>query len=206
MKLVVDEWGAWYRSGTEVHPGYLFCQVPTLRDALISGLTFDTFNRHADKVAMGNVAQLVNNLHALFLAREDRFTVTPNYHAFRMYGVHAGAQAVRTIFSAPQAAWRSGGATSAMVGLAGSASLKGKRLVVTAVNTHAREPLDAALILRGARMRTGTATVLTAGALNAHNTFENPRAVEPVEGLLGLRDGIYRFAPASVTRLDVELE
>ncbi len=72
LKLVVDEWGAWHRPGTEVHPTHLFGQMSTLRDALLAALTLDTFQRHADKVAMANVAQLVNCLHSLFLAHEEQ--------------------------------------------------------------------------------------------------------------------------------------
>ncbi len=139
-KLVVNEWCAWHHAGTEVDPAYLFGQTPTLRDALISALTLDIFNRHADKIAMANVAQLVNNLHALFLAHEDRFTVTPTYHVFRMYMPHAGATSVRTIVTAPRVTF--GGrenAAASMWRLAGSASIRGRQLTVTVVNTHATE-------------------------------------------------------------------
>ena len=65
-----------------------------------AALTLDTFHRHADKVAMANVAQLVNCLHSLFLAHEDRFLATPTFDVFEMYGAHVGGQAVRTVFSA----------------------------------------------------------------------------------------------------------
>jgi alpha-L-arabinofuranosidase len=43
---------------------------------------------------MANVAQLVNCLHSLFLAHEDKFTVTPNYHVFEMFGMSVGKKAV----------------------------------------------------------------------------------------------------------------
>ena len=56
-----------------------------MRDALVAALTLDIFNRHADKIAMANVAQLINNLHSLFLATGDKFIVTPNFHVFEMY-------------------------------------------------------------------------------------------------------------------------
>ena len=102
VKLVVDEWGAWYREGSEVHPSHLFGQQSTMRDALLAALTLDTFHRHADKVAMANVAQLVNCLQSLFLAHEDRFLATPTFDVFEMYGAHVGGQSVRTVFSAPR--------------------------------------------------------------------------------------------------------
>ncbi|MBS1874530.1 MAG: alpha-L-arabinofuranosidase [Acidobacteria bacterium] len=197
VKLVVDEWGAWHRAGSEVDPAYLFGQTPTLRDALISALTLDIFQRHADKVAMANVAQLVNNLHALFLAREDKFTETPNYHVFRMYMPHAGATSVRADFSAPQAAgmWR----------LAGSASIRGRQLTLTAVNSHATEECAAAIAIPGYKVASASSTTLASTDLRAHNSFEAPRRLEPRTAPAELASGVYRFPPASVTRLDITL-
>ena len=72
--------------------------MPTLRDAVFSGLTLDTFNRHPEKVGMANCAQLINCLNSLYLAHEDKFCVTPVGHVFAMYAAHQGGQALRTIF------------------------------------------------------------------------------------------------------------
>ncbi len=95
IKLIVDEWGSWHPAGTEINPRHLFEQMGTLRDALVAAISLDTFNRHADKVAMANVAQLVNNLHSLFLADGDKFVATPTYHVYTMYRAHQDARAVR---------------------------------------------------------------------------------------------------------------
>jgi len=199
VKLVVDEWGAWHNPGTEVHPAYLFGQMPTMRDALISALTLDTFHRHADKVAMGNVAQLINNLHCLFLAREDQFVVTPNYHVFRMYAAHRGAQAVRAMFAAKQ--------HGNLTGLAGSASIQGKTLVLTAVNTDAEQPLETEIILRGASARSAKVSTLAHSDIHAHNTFAHPNVVQVREEAIQASGAAftYRFPPASVNKLVLEL-
>ena len=95
VKLVIDEWGSWHPEGTEINKRHLFEQMGTLRDALVAALSLDTFNRHADKVDMANVAQLVNNLHSLFLADGDKFVATPTFHVYTMYRPHQGAKAVR---------------------------------------------------------------------------------------------------------------
>ena len=102
VKLVVDEWGAWYGKGTELAPEYNLSQQSTMRDALLTGITLDIFQRHADKVAVANVAQSINCIHSLMLAQEDKFTVTPTFHVFQMYLPHRGAQAVRAEFTAPE--------------------------------------------------------------------------------------------------------
>lgn len=195
VKLVVDEWGAWHRAGSEVHPAYLFCQTPTLRDALVSALTLDIFNRHADKVVMANVAQLVNNLHCLFLAREDQFITTPNYDVFEMYSAHAGAKAVRTVFSAPRA--------RGLQALAGSASVRGKQLVLTVVNSDTAQPYEAEIAVRGAAARSYSVRTLSAPDIHAHNSFANPRGLETKDSHAA--GPVYRFPPASVTRLIAQL-
>ena len=78
--------------------GYLYGYPGTLRDALISAVNLDTFQRHADKVAMANPAQLINTIHSLFIAYEDKFVATPNFHVFEMYAAHSGrSQCARSL-------------------------------------------------------------------------------------------------------------
>ena len=62
IKLVVDEWGPWYRPGSEMTAIDQLEQTPTLRDAVFSGMTLDIFNRNPEKVAMANCAQLILSL------------------------------------------------------------------------------------------------------------------------------------------------
>ena len=100
VKLVVDEWGAWYGKGTSLGPEYNLSQQSTMRDALLTGITLDIFQKHADKVAVAAVAQSINCIHSLMLAQGDKFTVTPTFHVFQMYLPHRGGQAVRAEFSA----------------------------------------------------------------------------------------------------------
>jgi len=203
VKLVVDEWGAWHRAGTEVARSHLFGQTSSMRDALVAALTLDTFNRHADKVAMANVAQLINNLHSLFLATEDKFVATPNFHVFEMYSAHQGGRSLRTEFNVP----RTGGSAPALPALAGSASLHGRRLVLTVANTHVTEPFEAEIRIRGATLRSGKGRVLTGPDIHAHNTFAQPRAVEPhdLELKLSGASNTLQFPPASVTLLELDL-
>ena len=127
-----------------------------MRDALIAALTLDIFNRHADKVAMANVAQLINNLHSLFLAREDKFVATPNFHVFEIYTAHHNAKSVRAQFNVPNVSDGSGKATG-LPGLAGSASIRDQRLILTVVNPHASEPRAATIQVRGAAPQSGRA-------------------------------------------------
>ena len=209
VKLVVDEWGAWYRPGTEVHNTHLLGQQSTMRDAVLAGLTLNTFNRHADKVSMASVAQLVNCLQSLFLASEDKFMVTPTFHVFEIYASHQGGQSVRTISSSPRSSYSRNGQPASIRALSESASLNDRQLVVTITNADASRPRLAEIAIRGANAKSVKATVLSAKDIHAHNSFESPHAVEPVEAAAEApRSGtiVYEFAPASVTRLLIALE
>jgi alpha-N-arabinofuranosidase len=207
VKLVVDEWGSWYKAGTAVAKSHLFGQQSTMRDALLAALTLDTFHRHADKVVMGNIAQLVNCLQSLFLADGDRFVATPTFHVFEMYGGHVGGESVRTVFSAPRIGYQRVKEAGAFWGLEGSASINGSKITVTVVNPHVSEPREAEVVVRGASPTRARVMTLAAADIHAHNTFDQPQTVVPREGAaVNVRNGalVYQFPPASVTRLTLE--
>jgi alpha-L-arabinofuranosidase len=207
IKLVVDEYGSWYKPGTELDSSHTLGQQITLRDALLTAQTLDIFNRHAEKMGIGTCAQLINCLNSLFFSHEDKFIVSPNFHVFDMYQSHQGATAIRAEFSAPQVHYQRDNQPATFWGLRGSASVKDKILTLTVVNPHATEPREADVVIRGANPRTLETTVLTDGDIHAHNTFDRPDAVSTktqsvaVTGL-PLR---YVFGPASVTKLSIGL-
>jgi alpha-N-arabinofuranosidase len=207
VKLIVDEWGAWYKPGSEVHSSHLLGQQSTMRDAVLAGLTLDTFNRHADKVAMANVAQLINCLHSLFLAHEDKFAMTPTFHVFEMFMPHMGGTAVRAVFTAPEVQYTRVDKPAEFWGLSGSASVTGKQITLTVTNPHLSEPRETQIAVRGARAVSAQARVLRSADVHAHNTFANPHAVEPRNEQVTVTAGAisFRFAPASVTRLQIAL-
>jgi len=227
VKLVVDEWGAWYGKGTELAPGYNLSQQSTMRDALLTGITLDIFQRHADKVAVANVAQSINCIHSLMLAQEDKFTVTPTFHVFQMYLPHRGAQAVRAEFTAPSilnpvanAPIPVGGnsyrgsldAVKTLAGLSGSASIppsgNGKQVTLTVVNPHLDRPVTAEIAVGGASISSYTGTVLNEADVHAHNDFDHPNAVHPRTANIGQVTGgrlVHTFPAASVTTLQLNL-
>src|SRR6267142_389261 len=207
VKLVVDEWGPWYRPGSEATPGNILEQTPTLRDAVFSGMTLDIFNRHASKLHMANCAQLINCLNSLYLAHEDRFAVTPVGHVFEMYAGHQGGKSLRTIFSAPNVSYDRDGKAASFWGLNGSASLQDKQLVLTVVNPDITVGRETEIGVRGASIRSGSVTTLTHSDIHAHNTFEQRNVVTPQTKALEKsgRTVTYTFPPASVTKLTLAL-
>jgi alpha-N-arabinofuranosidase len=203
VKLVVDEWGPWYRAGSEATPGDQLEQIPTMRDAVFSGMTLDIFNRNPEKVAMANCAQLINCLNSLYLAHEDKFCVTPVGHVFEMYAAHQGGQGLRTIFSAPSVLYERDGHTASFWGLNGSASLHEKELILTLVNPHVSEPRETRITVHGGKVASATATVLVSSDIHAHNSFKQKGAVTPQSQTAATQDGGVMFIcpPASVTKL-----
>lgn len=208
VKLVVDEWGTWHKPGTEINPAFLFCQIPTLRDALVSALTLDIFHRNAEKLGMANVAQLINNLNCLFLAHEDQFIVTPNFYVFDMYKAHQGGQSLRLLVVAPPISYahESSQTAATLWGLAGSASLRGKNLVLTVVNPHVSEERHTEITVRGASITACHITTLSNPDIHAHNSFSRPNALQPVnETAAAGAQVVWNFKPASVTRMAMNL-
>ncbi len=213
VKLVVDEWGAWHKTPT-LGPAYLFSYIPSMRDALVTAITLDIFNRHAEKLAMCNDAQLVNNINTLFMTRDERLVATPIFHVFDMYKSHQGGRSLRLVCDAPSISVGpdnvrpSGeGAGKSLWGLAGSASVKGETLVVTVVNSHASEPRTSEISLRGAAAKSVDAMVLAEPDIHAHNDFDHPNAVAPKSvpaSVSGSRFS-WTFPPASVTKLEIAL-
>lgn len=207
VKLVVDEWGSWHAPGTEPFPEALLGQQNTMRDALLAGLSFDIFHRHAEKVAMANIAQLVNCLQSLFFAHEDKFAVTPTYHVFALYADHQGGQSVRTEVAAPAISYARNQGTATIRRVSSSASLKGKTLTLTVNNLHMERPAAMQIALRGGGIRAVQGTVLAGDSPAAHNSFANPEAVMPRAVAVASSGNTitHTFAPASVTKLTIEL-
>ena len=207
VKLVVDEWGPWYRPGSALTPDDQLEQLPTMRDAVFSAMTLDTFNRHPEKIGVACCAQLINCLNSLYLAHEEKFTVTPVGHVFAIYAAHQGGKSVRAEFSAPQISYERDGKTANFWGLKGSASLRGKNLVVTAVNPDVGQPIEAEILLHGARAHAATATVLSASDIHAANTFDHPNTVSPRNIEVRVRQGniSFQFPAASVTKIEIPL-
>ena len=171
-KLVIDEWGCWHPDGSGPSKGYnLFEQQSTMRDAMVTAMTLNIFNNHCEKIRMANAAQMVNNLHCLFLAGGEHCITTPTYHVFDMYKEHQGAEAITATVTEN---------TELNSSVSVSASVKNGKTLVTIGNLSCKE--DAALTLEsvGAVLpETAEGVLLTADDMHAHNTFEAPETVKP---------------------------
>ena len=73
-----------------------------MRDALVAGLNLNIFNKHADRVRMANIAQMMNVLQAMVLTDKEKMLLTPTYHVFEMYQPFQNATLLPTELVTPE--------------------------------------------------------------------------------------------------------
>jgi alpha-N-arabinofuranosidase len=177
VALVVDEWGAWHQVELGTNPGFLY-QQNTLRDALVAGITLNVFNQHSGRIRMANIAQTVNVLQAMVLTDKARMLLTPTYHVFEMYSVHQDATLLPTELSGT--AYRFDREEIPGVSVSASRDKAGK-IHVTLCNLNPNTPAEVSCELRGGKAKPVSGRVLTAATIQAHNSFDSPDAIHPVE-------------------------
>jgi alpha-N-arabinofuranosidase len=174
--LYIDEWGTWYKPEPGSNPGFLV-QQNTLRDGLVAAANFNIFHKYAGRVQMTSIAQTVNVLQAMILTDGPKMLLTPTYHVFHMYKPFQDATSLPVALKT--GTYRYGKWTVPQVS-ASAARTTGGAIVIGLANLdpHKRAAVSATLV--GAKARQVEGEILTAGAMDAHNTFEQPDVVHPV--------------------------
>ena len=179
--LIVDEWGNWHEVEPGTNPGFLY-QQNTMRDALVAAVTLNIFNKHCDRVKMACIAQLINVLQSVILTEGEKMILTPTYHIFHMYKYHQDAELLRSNLTGVDTIQNG---EFSIPALQESVSVqKDGTITVTLANLSAEQSYPVEIALTEKKNRTVSAKILT-GAMNAHNTFEEPDAVkeESFEGV-----------------------
>ena len=191
--LIVDEWGTWWDVEPGTNPGFLY-QQNSLRDALVAGLTLNVFNAHCDRVQMANIAQTVNVLQAMVLTDGPRMLLTPTYHVFEMWKVHQGGTLLPLYLSSD--AYARGDDQIPALSASASKDAAG-RVHLTLCHTDPTRSATLSCELRGASSPSSNVAgrVLAAGAINAHNTFDEGDAVTP----RAFKDGEARWEDGRLT-------
>jgi len=172
----VDEWGTWYDPAPGHNPGFLW-QQNTLRDAVAAAATLNIFEAHADRVRMANIAQMVNVLQAMILTDGPKMLLTPTYHVFHMYIPFQGATLLPTTLKTADYVYGKSKLPAVSVSAARTAS---GAIVVSLVNLDPNRPVRVSTTLAGAKVSRVTGSLLTAPAMDADNSFEDPNAVHEV--------------------------
>lgn len=188
--LAVDEWGTWFDTEPGTNPGFLY-QQNTLRDALVAALNINIFVKHAGRVKMANIAQMINVLQAMILTKDDKMVLTPTYHAFEMFKSYQDATAFTVDVKSP---WYSKDGSNMPAVSASAVRDKEGRLHIGLVNVDPNHAISITAKVAGAASVTG-ARVLTAGAINSHNTFDQQGVVKPAAfNGASIQAGVLRIA------------
>jgi alpha-N-arabinofuranosidase len=202
IALVVDEWGAWYAATPGTNPGFLM-QQNTQRDAVLAALNLNIFARHADRVRMANIAQMINVLQAMIITDKDKMLLTPTYHVFHMYVPFQDATFIPVNFDAGSYAY--GGVTLPRVDAIAAKGKDGKTWVAI-TNIDPEKPATFDLSAAGLKAGKAVGQTLTAAKITSANTFDKPNTVSPKPVTVKASGGHFAItvAPASVTVVSLE--
>ena len=202
VALVVDEWGVWLQPKPGTNPMFLE-QQNSLRDAIMASLNLNIFARHADRVRMTNIAQMVNVLQAMILTDQEKMLLTPTYYIYKMYVPFQDAQFVPITLDAGE--YRFEGQALPRVDAIAARGKDGK-LWLAVTNIDPNRPVDIAANVQGAALRSAVGEVLTAAKIDAVNSFDAPGVVTPKAFSAHAAGGrlVLHLAPKSVTVVRLE--
>ena len=182
--LYVDEWGTWYDPEPGREPGFLY-QQNTLRDAVVTAVNFNLFNKYAERVHMTNIAQMVNVLQAMVLTDGADMLVTPTYHVFGMYKVFQDATAIP--FTIDSDVYQHGEKQLPAVTASLAKGTDG-HVYLALVNLDPENEASIALNFSNANFSKLTGELLTHDAITAKNTFKQKEVVKPAAFTSSLND------------------
>jgi alpha-L-arabinofuranosidase len=202
VALVVDEWGAWYAPLPGSNPGFLV-QQNSLRDAVLAALNLNIFARHADRVRMANIAQMINVLQAMILTDKEKMVLTPTYYVYKMYVPFQDAAFIPVTFNA--GAYTNGNITLPRVDAIAAKDKAGK-LWLEITNVDPNQSVEIEVNLAGITAKSAAGETLTAPKVDSVNSFDVPNAVVPKPVSAKVQGGklALRLEPKSVTVISVE--
>ena len=126
---------------------------------------------------MANIAQTVNVLQAMILTDKEKMLLTPTYHVFEMFKVHQGGTFLPVELQSPDYAF--GQEKIPMVSASATRAADGSAIHLSLANTSPAQAVTLSVKLAGLTPKSVAGRFLTATAMDAHNTFESPNAVQP---------------------------
>ncbi|HEY1205409.1 MAG: alpha-L-arabinofuranosidase C-terminal domain-containing protein [Bryobacteraceae bacterium] len=202
VALVVDEWGAWYAPLPGTNPGFLV-QQNSMRDAILAALNLNIFARHADRVRMANIAQMVNVLQAMIMTDKEKMVLTPTYYVLKMYAPFQDATCVPVAFNAGK--YTHGDITLPRVDAIAAKDTTGE-LWLEITNLDPDQPVEIEASLAGITAKSAAGETLTAPKVDSVNAFEAPSTVVPKPVVAKVQGGklALKLEPKSVTVVSVE--
>lgn len=205
IPIAVDEWNVWYRArGANIGAGKnQLEETYNLEDALVVGMHFNAFIRHARTVRMANIAQIVNVIAPVF-TRPDGMVLQTIFYPFELFASTCGKTALDV--------WWAGdtfGGGTRTLDVSATLDEAKKRLSVYVVNRSEKEAQETTIRLDRGSFN-GNVRVLTVNGpdIKSENTFDSPdtvitrETVMPAEG----QELTCTFEPHSVTAVITEIK
>lgn len=202
VALVVDEWGAWYAPLPGSNPGFLV-QQNSMRDAILATLNLNLFARHADRVRMANIAQMINVLQAMIMTDKEKMVLTPTYYVYKMYLPFQDATFVPVTFNA--GTYTNGNITLPRVDAIAAKDSAGK-LWLEVTNIDPNQSVEIEVSLAGITPKSASGETLTAPKVDSVNSFDAPNTVVPKPITAKVKGGklALKLEPKSVTVISIE--
>ncbi|NJC34129.1 alpha-N-arabinofuranosidase [Sphingomonas jejuensis] len=175
VMLAVDEWGTWYDPAPGSNPGFLQ-QQNSLRDAMVAALNIHIFSRHAERVKMAAIAQMVNVLQAMLLTDGPRMVRTPTYWVFDLYKPWQGATSLPVTLESP---WYHRDEVAVPAISVSAVRDRTGAVHVALVNVDPNRAHPISVDLQGLQAQAASGRIITAAAMDAHNSFDAPEVVQP---------------------------
>lgn len=197
VTLAVDEWGAWHAPLPGSNPAFLV-QQNSLRDAILASLNLNIFARHAARVRMANIAQMINVLQAMILTDKEKFVLTPTYYVYKMYVPFQDATLLPVNFEV--GTYTQGSVTLPRVDAIAAKAADG-HMLLEITNLDADKPVAIEANMTGMTAKMAKAETLTAPAVDTVNTFALPSRVLPKPLAVRVQDGRLSLTlePRSIT-------
>jgi alpha-N-arabinofuranosidase len=202
--LSFDEWNVWYRErngdGKRQEAPHLIEEVYNLEDALLVGGILNTLLRHAERVRVACLAQLVNVIAPLMTNARQVVRQTI-YYPYAWALQHARGKVLDLALESPVYEVRDLGSVP-YLDAAGTVDLKAKEACLLILNRDLAKERELLVVWReAAPARVVDCQVLTGADLKASNTFEEPRRVgpQPLERPKAGARMLFKLPPRSYT-------
>ena len=115
----------------------------------MAALNIGIFTKHADRVKMANIAQMINVLQAMILTKDEKMVLTPTYYAFEMFKSYQDATALPVEIQSP---WYSKDASNIPAVQASAVRGKDGHLHVGLVNVDPNHSITVTAKISGAAL------------------------------------------------------
>ena len=190
INLSFDEWNVWYPQKTDdgsytpwqIAPA-LNENIYTFEDALAAGTFLITLLRHADRIRIACLAQLINTLAPIMTETGGKSWRQTTYYPFKHVSLFGRGIVLNPVIDSPVYKIKNSGMGDDRIPILESSAVmseKGDELTIFAVNKDLVNSLDFLCEMRGfGEFQVKEHIIFESGDLKARNTASNPDNIKP---------------------------